>query len=337
LKPQRLLFLLPLVAILSACNAVVLHPSGDVAVQERDLIIYATELMLIVILPVAFLTALFAWHYRHTNEKARYEPDWHHSTALEVVVWGVPVIIIALLAMQTWASTITLNPYKQLSRIAPGQSVPEGTKPLVIEVVALNWKWLFIYPEQGIASVNEAAAPINQPVEFRITADRAQNALNIPALAGQIYAMPTMETELHVVANETGKFRGYSSRFSGPGFPKMHFDFYGKTKDEFDQWVSGAKASGQTLDTAAYVKMQSEDTDAYLKLHAQENPDPAAVHAAESVPDAVVKFGQVDPQLYKNALDQCVGKDAKQCLSEMRKYDRDKGNGLCRPPKLAAN
>jgi cytochrome o ubiquinol oxidase subunit 2 len=313
LKLHRIFALLPLAAILSACNAVMLHPSGDVAVQQRDLIIYATELMLIVILPVAILTALFAWHFRHTNTEARYEPDWHHSTALEVVIWGVPVIIIAVLSVTTWSTAHTLDPYKAVSRIAPGQPVPPGTKPLVIEVVALDWKWLFIYPEQGIATVNDAAAPINQPIEFRLTADRVQNSLSIPAIAGQVYAMPTMETELHAVVNEPGDFKGKSSRFSGIGFSEMHFVFHGLSAADFDKWIANAKAAGGTLDTATYQQLQ-----------------------VPTVAEPVHRYGSIDPQLYKLAVDQCVGKSSNVCLSTLRANDLKKGNGLCRP-NVASN
>jgi cytochrome o ubiquinol oxidase subunit 2 len=313
LKPHRIIALLPLVAILSACNAVVLHPSGDVAVQQRDLLLYATELMAIVIVPVAFLTILFAWHYRHTNTKARYEPEWHHSTKLEVVIWGVPVIIIIFLGMATWTTAHTLDPYRQITRIAPDQLVPPGTKPLQIEVVALDWKWLFIYPEQGIATVNDVAAPVNQPIEFRLTSSRVQNALSIPALAGQVYAMPGMETELHAVINEPGDYRGYSSRFSGAGFSKMHFTFHGKSAADFDKWVADAKATGTTLDSATYLQL-----------------------AVPSEGEPVHRYANVDPELYKTILDRCVGQSPNMCLSTMRANDLKKGNGLCRP-NVASN
>jgi cytochrome o ubiquinol oxidase subunit 2 len=313
LKPHRIIALLPLVAILSACNAVVLHPSGDVAAQQSDLIFYATELMAIVIVPVVFLTALFAWHYRASNTKARYEPHWHHSTKLEVVIWGVPVIIIIFLGIATWTTAHTLDPYHQVSRIAPGQPVPAGTKTLEVQVVALDWKWLFIYPDYGIATVNDLAAPVNQPIEFRLTSDRVQNALSIPALAGQIYAMPTMETELHAVINEPGDYKGYSSRFSGAGFSKMHFVFHGLSNADFDKWIADAKAAGGTLDSAAFLQL-----------------------AVPSEAEPIHRYANVDPQLYKTILDQCVGKSPNMCLSTQRANDIKKGNGLCRP-NVASN
>lgn len=314
MKLHQLFPLVPLAAILTACNAVELYPSGDVAVQERDLILYATELMLIVILPVVVLTTLFAWHYRHDNKKARYEPDWHHSTFLEVVVWGVPFIIIAVMSVTTWTTAHTLSPYAPITRLGPDQPVPPGTKPLVIQVVALDWKWLFIYPEQGIATVNDAAAPINRPIEFRLTADRTQNSLNIPAISGQIYAMPTMETELHAVVNQPGDFHGKSSRYSGAGFSEMRFLFHGQSAEDFDKWVAQAKAAGGTLDTATYQQLQ-----------------------VQSVAEPVHRYGSIDPELYKLAVDQCVGKPSNLCLSTIRANDFKKGNGLCRPSVTASN
>ncbi len=313
MKPLRIAAVLPLVTVLSACSAVVLHPSGDVAAQQRDLILYAAELMCIVIVPVAILTALFAWQYRHTNKEARYEPEWHHSTALEAVIWGVPILIIAILGVRSWNTAHTLDPYHPITQIAPGQPVPPGTKPLVVQVIALDWKWLFIYPEQGIATVNDLAAPINAPIEFRLTADRVQNALSIPAIAGQVYAMPTMETELHMVVNKVGDYKGQSSRFSGPGFSKMHFVFHGLAAEDFDKWVAQAKTAGGALDTAAYQQLQ-----------------------VPSEAEPVHRFGSVDPQLYRTALDQCVGKSPNLCLSTMRANDLKKGNGLCRP-NVASN
>ena len=148
-------------ALLSGCDAVVMSPSGDVAVQQRDLLVWATVLMLLVIVPVIVLTLWFAWHYRESNTEANYKPDWTHSTVLELVIWSVPLMIIIALGAMTWVSTHKLDPYRPLDRIDAQTPVPVGLEPLTVEVVALDWKWLFIYPEQGIATVNELAAPVN--------------------------------------------------------------------------------------------------------------------------------------------------------------------------------
>ena len=169
LKHLRLL-LIPTVALLSGCNWVLMNPSGDVALQQRNIILISTGLMMLIIVPVIALTLLFAWRYRKANTKADYRPDWDHSTQLELMIWGAPLLIIIALGAITWISTHTLDPYRPLSRIDANRPVPADVKPLVVEVVALDWKWLFIYPEQGIALVNEMAAPIDRPIQFKITA-----------------------------------------------------------------------------------------------------------------------------------------------------------------------
>ncbi|HZS79988.1 MAG TPA: ubiquinol oxidase subunit II, partial [Herbaspirillum sp.] len=185
------------VVFLAGCNTVVLNPSGDVAQQQGRLIVVSTVLMLLVIVPVIALTVLYAWHYRQSNTAARYEPDWAHSTQLELIIWGAPLLIIIALGLVTWVTTHTLDPYRKLSRIDAQRPILEHIKPLTVEVVALDWKWLFIYPEQGIATVNELAAPVNVPINFKITASSFMNSFYIPALAGQIYAMPSMQTALN--------------------------------------------------------------------------------------------------------------------------------------------
>jgi cytochrome o ubiquinol oxidase subunit 2 len=196
--------------LLAGCNTVVLNPSGDIANQQGRLIIISTILMLLIIVPVIVLIGLFAWRYRQNNTAARYEPDWDHSTQLELVIWGAPLLIIIALGLLTWISTHTLDPYRKLSRLDAQRPIPENVKPLIVEVVALDWKWLFIYPEQGIATVNELAAPVDRPIEFRITASTVMNSFYIPALAGQIYAMPGMQTKLNAVINKPGEFLGHA-------------------------------------------------------------------------------------------------------------------------------
>lgn len=151
-------------AALSGCNLVVLNPAGDVASQQGDLVVISTLLMLLIIVPVMALTVLFAWRYRQSNNTARYEPDWDHSTQLELVIWAAPLLIIICLGAITWVTTHKLDPYRPLDRIAADKPVPAGAKPLDVQVVALDWKWLFVYPEYGIASVNEMAAPVDRQI-----------------------------------------------------------------------------------------------------------------------------------------------------------------------------
>ena len=169
LSRLRILLLLPLVALLGGCNFVVMNPAGDIAVQQRDLVVISVVLMLLIIIPVMFLIVFFAWKYRQANTDAPYEPDWDHSTHLELVIWAMPLLIIICLGAITWSSTHLLDPYRRLDRIAPGNAATLND-PLVVEVVALDWKWLFFYPEYGVAAVNELVAPVDRQIRFKITA-----------------------------------------------------------------------------------------------------------------------------------------------------------------------
>src|SRR5919112_4795286 len=255
-KSLRALAVLTASGLLAGCNMTVMDPSGDIAVQQRNLIIASTALMLLVILPVIALTFIFAWRYRASNTDATYDPEFHHSTQLEVVIWTVPLLIIIALGAMAWISTHTLDPYRPLGRLAPNKPVPADVKPLTVEVVALDWKWLFIYPEHGIASVNEMAAPVDRPIAFRITSSSVWNTFYVPALAGMIYAMPGMETKLHAVINKEGEFTGISGMYSGSGFSRMNFGFRSLTQQGFDEWVAKARSAGTPLDRAAYLKLE---------------------------------------------------------------------------------
>ncbi|MDQ8731883.1 ubiquinol oxidase subunit II [Bradyrhizobium sp. LHD-71] len=300
----RLVALLPLAALLSGCNFVVLDPSGDVAAQQRDLVVISTVLMLVIIVPVMALTAIFAWRYRHSNTSARYEPDWDHSTQLELVIWAAPLLIIICLGALTWMGTHLLDPYRTLGRIASGRSVPETARPLEVNVVALDWKWLFIYPEEGIATVNELAAPVDRPIHFRITSSSVMNSFYIPALAGQVYAMAGMETKLHAVINKPGVYQGFSANYSGAGFSGMRFDFHGLAGKGFEDWVAHVKAGGGGLDRSRYLELE---------------------RPSENEP--VRRYAAVDPALYKAILNMCV-EPGKMCMSEMMAIDAKGGLGL---------
>jgi len=255
LKRCRVLLVLP-AALFAGCNLVLLHPAGAVAAQQGHLIVVATILMLLVIVPVMALTVLFAWRYRNSNTEAPYTPDWDHSTQLELVIWAAPLLIIIALGAVTWINTHTLDPYRSLRRLDAAHPVAPGTKPLTVEVVALDWKWLFIYPEQGIAVVNDLAAPVNVPITFKITASSVMNSFFIPSLAGQIYAMPGMQTELHAVMNSAGDYDGFSANYSGAGFSDMRFKFHGLSTADFERWVQTVKAGGQTLDREGYLRLE---------------------------------------------------------------------------------
>jgi cytochrome o ubiquinol oxidase subunit 2 len=197
---------------LAGCSGGVLDPKGQVGMDEKNLIILCTILMLIVVVPVIFLTLYFAWKYRASRDFEIYTPKWAHSTKIEAVVWSIPILIVVSLSVITWRSTHALDPYAPLE----GQG-----EHLTVEVVSLNWKWLFIYPEQGIATVNELVFPANKPVAFKITSESTMNSFFIPQLGSQIYSMAGMETKLHLIADEPGTYKGISSNYSGAGFTGM--------------------------------------------------------------------------------------------------------------------
>ena len=217
---------LSLTALVAGCERAVLDPAGDIALQQRDLIYFSTGLMLLVIIPVIALTVLFAWHFRQSNKKAVYDPNFHHSTALELMIWSIPLLIIITLGAVTWSSTHLLDPFRRLDRIEHGRAVA-AVEPMRVQVVAMDWKWLFIYPEQNIATVNELVLPVDREVRFDITSTNMMNTFYAPTLAGMIYAMPGMQSQLHAVLNEPGEYEGMSANYSGAGFSGMRFRLRG--------------------------------------------------------------------------------------------------------------
>ncbi len=222
-----------------------LDPAGLIALKERDLMITATLVMLIIVIPVFVLTIWFAIRYRENNHKAKYTPNWDRNRGLEFIWWGVPIAIVVALSILAWTSSHQLDPYKPID---------SNIKPITIEVVALDWKWLFIYPDQKIASVNLVEFPANTPVNFEITSDTVMNSFWIPSLSGQIYAMPAMSTQLHVIANKLGSFDGSSANISGKGFSGMTFKANSVSEADFDDWVATIQQS-PVLDQASYAQL----------------------------------------------------------------------------------
>ncbi len=251
----RLAPILPL-GLLAGCQRDVLNPAGDVALQQRDLIYTATGLMLLIIVPVMVLIVVFAWRYRSSNRDATYAPDFDHSTALELVIWSVPLLIIIALGAVTWSSTHLLDPFRPLDRIAAGRPVDPKVAPLRVQVVAMDWKWLFIYPDQGVATVNDLVLPVDRPVRFDITSTNMMNTFYAPTLAGMIYAMPGMQSSLHAVLNKPGIYEGFSANYSGSGFTDMRFRLRGVDQVEFDRWAGGLRRGARPLTTAAYVALE---------------------------------------------------------------------------------
>jgi len=251
-------------------NLMVLSPKGIIANRERALIITATLLMLLVVLPVFALTIGIVWRYRADNLKAKYSPDFDHICVAETIWWAIPGAIILGLAVITWQSAHALAPYRPLASSA---------RPLTIQVVALDWKWLFIYPGQNVASVNQLELPVGTPVNFEVTSDAPMNSFWIPQLGGQIYAMPGMSTQLHLQADQAGNYYGSSANISGAGFAGMHFLATAVSSADFNNWVWHAQSASAVLNQPNYNQ---------LAKPSQNNP--------------VAYFSAVDPELYSNLI-----------------------------------
>ena len=251
---HRLLRISPVGALLCAISASsraegVLDPWGAIGVAERQLLYESLGVMLLVVVPVLVLTVGFAWWFRASNKRATYLPEWEYSGKIEFTVWIIPLLIVLFLAAIAWVGAHELDPYKPIS---------SANKRIRVEVVSMDWKWLFIYPELGVASVNELALPVDTPVSMNITSATVMNAIFIPGLAGQIYAMTGMCTQMSVIAGKPGVYRGLSTQFSGEGFSDMHFKVLAADRAGFDQWVEGVRQKGLSLDKAAYEKLVAE-------------------------------------------------------------------------------
>jgi cytochrome o ubiquinol oxidase subunit II len=250
------LALLPL--LLGGCSLELMDPKGAIGQQEKSLILAALALMLLVVVPVIALTLYFAWRYRASNTRATYAPTWAHSTAIEVVVWTIPCLIVVTLGVLIWHSTHALDPYRPIQA---------ERAPIRVDVVALNWKWLFVYPDYGVASVNELALPAHTPVAFRLTAESLMNSFFIPQLGSQVYAMAGMQTRLHLIADTPGDYAGMSAAYSGAGFSDMAFT--AKVRDDagFARWLAAAKAAPLRLDAATLAQLEAPSHGAPVQLY----------------------------------------------------------------------
>jgi len=302
------------IAALAGCDMVVLRPSGYVAAQQGQLVVISTLLMLLIIVPVIILTLVFAWRYRASNTKAPYTPDWDHSIQLELVIWAAPLLIIIALGALTWIGTHTLDPYRALARLGTERPVRWDQESLNIEVVALDWKWLFIYPDHDVAVVNELAAPVDVPIHFTITSSSVMNSFFVPALAGQIYAMPAMATTLHAVINQPGVYEGFSANYSGNGFSNMRFKFYGLSPADFERWLQQAKSGGGELSRGVYQQLEKP-----------------------SEREPVRRYRAVAPDLFDAIVNRCVDQGTR-CLRELMAMDHERQMRAAAPRQsLAAN
>lgn len=263
-------------------NFPLLDTKGTIADSQRDLMLLGAGLSLIVVIPVFAMLFGFAWHYREDNHKADYRPQWDHSRLAESIWWGVPLILIGILSVVTWEATHRLDPFRPIAA---------AREPITVQVVALEWKWLFIYPDHDLATVNYLQIPKDTPISFDLTADAPMNSFWIPALGGQVYAMPGMSTKLHLMADKTGNYRGQSANLSGEGFADMHFTTEVRSAEAFEDWVSRSQSAGPYLNQAAYQDLQQAsaskpqvfagaDSDLYAHIvntyHAPANQIPAS-------------------------------------------------------------
>jgi cytochrome o ubiquinol oxidase subunit 2 len=233
---------------ISTLHIDMLNPKGLVALKEYNLLVFTTVLGMVIVIPVFVIAIVIAWRYRESNTKATYTPNISGNRLAETIWWGIPIILITILSVVTWFSTHDLDPHKPLV---------SNVKPVTVQVVALDWKWLFIYPEQNIATVNLVQFPVNTPVNFEITADAPMNSFWIPKLGGQIYAMAGMTTKLHLNATEIGDYKGSSANISGEGFSGMKFIARASTESDFNNWVASVKKSPLDLTLAEYTKLSA--------------------------------------------------------------------------------
>ncbi|MDB6141941.1 MAG: cytochrome ubiquinol oxidase subunit [Pseudomonas sp.] len=252
-QPSRLLprktqryWALMAAACLGGCSPLglgFLSPAGPVANVQRALFFQVIGLSLVVVLPVIVLTPWLVWHYRYAQKDAPYRPKWEFSLAMEIVSWGVPVLIVVLLGLLTWDRTQRLDPYRPLA---------QTSAPLEVQVVAMDWKWLFIYPQQGIASLNELVIPSGRQVHLSLTSATVMQSLLIARLSGQIYAMAGMRTQQYLQADANGQFLGRNTQFNGAGFQAQAFDTHAVSAQAFEEWVVQARSSDTSLDCAHY-------------------------------------------------------------------------------------
>ena len=295
--------LLSLAGLLGACDRAVMNPAGDVARQQRDIILISTGLMLLFILPVMILTVVFAWRYRK-GKGGTYDPEFDHSTSLELVIWSASLLIIFILGALTWSSTHLLDSFRPINRVANSQEAQAAVEqPLRVQVVSMDWKWLFIYPEQGIATVNELVLPVGRQVRFDITSTNMMNTFYAPTMAGMIYAMPGMQSTLHAVLSRPVEDIGYSGSYSGSGFADMRFFLRGVPPAQFNGWMANVKASPRQLNLPTYM---------------------ALVKPSEKV--SPMRFAAAQPDLFRRIVERCV-EPGKPCMSDVMRRDMGHGGG----------
>ena len=230
-------------AILGGCNEGVLDPRGPIAAANREILLNSLGIMLAIVIPVIIATLGVAFWFRASNDRARYRPDFAYSGRLEMLVWSIPAMTVFLVGGVAWVGSHDMSPRKP---------IPSTVKALRVQVASLDWKWLFIYPDQGIASVNRLTIPVGTPISLELTSSGVMNSFFVPQLGSQIYTMAGMITRLHLLADDPGTYRGFSAQFSGDGFSDMHFNVDAVSAEKFAQWVDLARSAGPELNAKTY-------------------------------------------------------------------------------------
>jgi cytochrome o ubiquinol oxidase subunit 2 len=233
-------------ATLGGCTEGVLDPKGPIAVAERQILFNSLGIMLAIVIPTILTTLGVAWWFRSSNTRARYLPDFAYSGRLEMLVWSIPIMTVLLVGGVAWVGSHDLDPPK---------AIASAIKPVRVQVVSLDWKWLFIYPDQEIATVNQLTVPVGAPISFELTSSGVMNSFLVPQLGGQIYTMAGMMTRLHLQADHTGTYRGMSANYSGAGFSDMVFSVDAVPAETFAQWVAATRTTGPVLDAQAYADL----------------------------------------------------------------------------------
>jgi cytochrome o ubiquinol oxidase subunit II len=246
-----LIVVLMCATVLGGWTGGVLDPKGPITLAERQIMFNATGIMLAIVIPAMVATLGVAFWFRASNERARYRPDFRYSGRIEMLVWSIPLMTVLLVGTVAWIGAYDLDPPKPIA---------SSTKPIRVQAVSLDWKWLFIYPEQGIASVNQLTIPVGTPVSFELTSSGVMNSFFVPQLAGQIYTMAGMVTYLNLQADYPGTYRGMSANFSGDGFADMHFNVEAVSQEKFARWVASTKNDGPVLDAQAYADLIKPST-----------------------------------------------------------------------------
>lgn len=252
LRPIRVAVTLLLLALLAGCSAedyTLFHAADTVSTYEGNLTLIVTLVMLVfVFLPVLFVALFFAWRYRASNTNAAYSPKWDHSTLLEVFLWGGPILICIVFAVMSVVSNFELDPYKMIY-------ADNDKEPVKIEAIAMDWKWLFIYPDEDVASINEMAVPVDTPISIDLTSDTVMTSFFVPTMGSQIYAMSGMRTKLHLLPHKKGEFFGKNFQYTGEGYAQEEFKVLSMSDDDFADWIENAKEEGEELDEERFDKL----------------------------------------------------------------------------------